>query len=92
MSKEELFIKVKIGMGITSDELDDKIKPSFMAVLQYLSNSGIDYQNVSENHILPLVGLLVHGTNDFVTDKKFSQSFYELLTSFFYSLKEQENV
>lgn len=81
MTEQELYKKVRESIGITSDAQDKQLFPHFKTCFHYLINAGISRDKLL-NKNETLVGLLARGTNDFWMEGKFSDVFYELITSF----------
>lgn len=61
MSDEEILLKVKMAIGITSDYQDDILKIYIDEVKQYMLNAGVQYETVNSSKA---IGTIARGVLD----------------------------
>lgn len=73
---DELYVKVREGMGIYTGAQDDQIRPAFMGAVLYAIQGGVPESALSSPFCL---GVLAKGTNDMWLYREFSSIFNQMV-------------
>ena len=82
MTKQELLVKVKVGLGNVPSHLDETINLYIDEVINYLLSAGVDKTLLDEKNINEkCVGVIIRGVSDLWNygngDTKLSDYFYQ---------------